>query len=72
MEFTLLKNVLFPGNFTHAPPHSKIAPKFLLSRPRKKEIPNSPRQHAFENLFSPTAEKGKEKYDLLYQNSVRG
>ena len=25
----------------------------------------------FENLFSPTAERGGENYDLLYQNSVR-
>ena len=24
-----------------------------------------------ENLFPPTAERGGEKYDLLYQNSVR-
>ena len=25
----------------------------------------------FENLFPPTAEKGGENYDLLYQNSIR-
>ena len=25
----------------------------------------------FENLFHPTAERGGESYDLLYQNSIR-
>ena len=25
----------------------------------------------FENLFPPTAERGGENYDLLYQNSIR-
>ena len=59
------------GIFIHAPSHSKLTPKFLLSRPRQKEITHSPRQHSFENLFPPTVEMGGGNYDLLYNNSVR-
>ena len=57
MEFTLLENALIRGIFTHASPHSKLAPKFLSSRPRQKEITHSQRQHSFENLFPPAAER---------------
>ena len=71
MEFTFLENALIRGIFTHAPPHSKLAPKFLSSRPKPKEITHSPRQHSFENLFPSTAERGGGNYYLLYQNSVR-
>ena len=71
MQFTFLENALIRGIFTHALPHSKLTPKFLSSRPRQKEITHSPRQHSFENLFPPTAERGRGNYDLLYQNSVR-
>ena len=55
----------------HAPPHSKFVRKFLSSRPRQKEIANSPKQHSFENLFPSTAERGRGNYDFLYQDSVR-
>ena len=58
-------------HFTHAPLHSYLAPNFLSSRRRQKEITLSPRQHSSENLFPPTAERGEGNYDLLYQNSVR-
>ena len=71
MEFAFLENALIRGMFTHAPPHSKLAPKFLSSRHRQKEITHSPRQHFFKNQFLPTAERGGGNYDLLYQNSVR-
>ena len=71
MEFLYLENPLIRGTFTRAPPHSKLTPKFLSSRPRQKEITHSPRQHSFENPFLPTAERGEGNYDLLYQNSVR-
>ena len=71
MEFTFLENALIRGIFTHAPPHSKLAPKFLSSRPKQKEITHSPRQHSFKNLFPSTAERGGGNYYLLYQNSVR-
>ena len=71
MEFTFQENTLIQGIFTHASTHSKLASKFLSSRPRQKEITHSPRQHSFENLFPPTAERGGGNYDLLYQNSVR-
>ena len=71
MEFTFPENVLIRGIFTQAPPNSKLAPKFLSSRPRRKEITPSTRQHSFENLFPPTAERSGGNYDLLYQNSVR-
>ena len=71
MEFTFLENALIRDIFTHAPPQSKLAPKFLSSRPRQKEITHFPRQHLFENLFPPTAERGEENYDFLYQNPVR-
>ena len=40
-------------------------PEVLVSSSRQKEITHSP------NLFPPTAEKGREKYDLLYQYLVR-
>ena len=34
-------------------------------------VPHSKLQpEFFENLFPPTAERGGEKYDLLYQNSI--
>ena len=71
MEFTFLENALIRGIFTHASPHSKLASKFLSSRPRQKEITHSRKQVSFENLFPPTAERGGENSDLLYQNSVR-
>ena len=71
MEFTFLENALPRGIFTHAPPHSEVAPKFLSSLPRQKETTHSPRQYSFENLFPRTAEKGGGNYDLFYQNSVR-
>ena len=70
MEFTCLENTLIQGIFTHSPPHLKLAPKFLSSRHRQKDITHSPRQHSFENLFPPTAKKGGGNYDLFYQNSV--
>ena len=69
--FSFLENALNLGIFTHAPPHSKLAPKFLSSDPRQKEITHSPWQHLFRNLFPPAVERGGGNYDLLYQNSVR-
>ena len=65
MEFILLENALIQGIFTHALPHSKLTTKFLSSRPRQKEITHSSRQHSFENLFPPTAERGGGSDDLL-------
>ena len=56
MQFTFLENVLIGNIFIHAPPHLKLSPKFLSSRPR---------QHSFKNLFPPTAKRGGENYDLL-------
>ena len=47
------------------------SPAKFLSRPRQKEIPHSPRQHSFENLFPSTAKRGGGNYDLFYQNSVK-
>ena len=71
MVLTFPGNALNMGIFTHVPPHSKHAPKFLSSHPRQKEITHSPRQHFFKNLFPPTAERGGGNYDLLYENSIR-
>ena len=71
MEFTFLENALIRGIFTHAPPFSKLSPKFLSSCPKQKEIAHSPRQHSFKNLFPPTAERGEGNYDLLHQNSLK-
>ena len=68
MEFTFPENVLIRETFTHVPPHSKLAPKFLSLRPTLKEIAHSPGQHSFQNIFPPTAERGGGNYDLLYQN----
>ena len=69
--FTFLENLLNQGIFTHVPPHSKLASKFLSLHPRQKEITHLPRQHFFENLFPPTAERSGGNYDLFYQNSIR-
>ena len=71
MEVTFLENALIRGIFTIAPSQSKLDTKFLSSRPWQKEITHFPRQHSFENLFPPTAERDGGNYDLLYQNSVR-
>ena len=71
MECTFLENALIRGICTHAPRHSKLAPKFLSPRPGQKKITHSPRQHSFENLLPPTAERDGGNYDLVYQNSVR-
>ena len=70
-SFTFIENALIRGIFAHTPHHSKLAPKFLSSRPRQKEITHSPKQHSFKNLFAPTAETGGGNYSFLYQNSVR-
>ena len=71
IAFTFPENALNLGIFAHVPPHSKLVSKFLVSHPRQKEITHSSRQHFFENLFPPTAVRGGENYDLLYQNSIR-
>ena len=36
IEITFLENELIRGIFTHAPPHSKLAPKLLSSSPGQK------------------------------------
>ena len=71
MEFTFLEHASIQDIFTNATPHSKHAPKLLPSRPRQKKITHSLRQHSFENLFQPAAERSGGNYDLIYQNSVR-
>ena len=71
MEFTFLESALIRGIFTHAPPHSQLAPNFVSSHLRQKEITISPREHSFENLFCPIEERGGGNYQLLYKNSVR-
>ena len=71
MEFTFLENALIRDIFTHALPHSKLAPKFMASHPRQKEITHSLTQHSFKNLFLPIAERGGGNYNLYFQNSVR-
>ena len=67
MEFTFLENALIQA-FLLMPLPTQKSPSLL---PRQKEITHSPRQHSFENLFRPTAERGGGNYDLLYKNSVR-
>ena len=59
------------GNFTHTPPHSKLATNFLSTRSRQKEITGFPRVHSFAILFSLAAKRDGGIYDFLYQNSVR-
>ena len=58
-------------HFYSCPSPLKTRPQLLSSRPRQKEVTYSRKQHSFENLFPPTAERGGRNYDLLYQNSVR-
>ena len=70
MEFTFLENALIRGIFTHALPHSKLAPKFLSSRPRQGNY-LFPQGAFFRKSVSPNNRKGGGNYDLLYQNSVR-
>ena len=55
------------------PPLSKLSLKFLSSSasPGRGKLLIPSRQRFFKNLFPPTVERGGEKYDLLYQNSVR-
>ena len=48
----------------------QTCPQYLSSHSRQKLLV-PPRQHSFENLFPPTAERGRGNCDLLYQNSVR-
>ena len=67
----ILRKFINLGIFTHVPPHSKIALKFLSLHPKQKEVTHSPRQHFFKNQFPSTTERGKGNYDLLYQKSVR-
>ena len=57
---TVLENALIRGIFTHAPPHSKLTPKFLSSHSRQQEITHSSRHHSFENLYLPAAERVEE------------
>ena len=58
--------------FYSCPSHLKTRPQVLaITLYRQKEITHSPRQHCFQHLFFPTAERGGANYDLLYQNSVR-
>ena len=71
MEFTFLEHALIQDIFTNTPPNSKHAPKFLSSCPRQKKITHSLRQHSFENLFQPKAERSGGNDDLIYQNSTR-
>ena len=60
MEFTFLENALIQGIFTHAPPHSKLTPKFLSSRSRQGEITHSPGQLLLK-IYFPQQQKGVEK-----------
>ena len=39
LELTFLENVLIRGIFNHVAPHSKLALKFLSSRPRQTKTP---------------------------------
>ena len=61
MEFTFLENALIRSIFTHAPPHSKLAPKFLPSRPRQKEITHSPQAAFFRKSVSHNSRKVQRK-----------
>ena len=67
----ILRKCIDSRHFYSCPSPLKTRPKFMSSHPRQKEIAHSPRQHSFENLFPPTAERGGGSYDLLYENSVR-
>ena len=39
----------------------QLSPKFILLRPRQREITHSAWQHSFEKLFPPAAERGWRK-----------
>ena len=65
MEFTFLQNTLIRGISTHAPPRSKLAPKFLSSRTRQKEITHSP-GGILSNIFTPQQQKGVEEIIMSF------
>ena len=69
MEHTFLENAMIRGIFAHAPPSPlQTCFQVLIITPyRQKGITHSTRQHSFENLFSPTVERGGGNYDLLNQ-----
>ena len=71
MEFTFLQKTLIGEIFSYATSHSKLAHKFLSSRPRQKKITHSPREHSYGNLFPATAENGGGNYDLLFKFSQK-
>ena len=60
MDFTFLENALIRGTFTRAPPHSKLAPKFLSSRARQKEITHYP-GNILSRICFPQLQNGVEK-----------
>ena len=61
MEITFLENALIRGSFTYAPSHSKLAPKFLSSRPTQKEILLIPPGSIHSKICFPQQQKGVEE-----------
>ena len=67
IEFKFLENVLIQGIFTHAPPHSKIAPpplQVLVITPWTKINYSFPYAVLFRKSVCPSSRKGRRK--LLY------
>ena len=65
MEFTFLENALIRGIFTHDFPHSKLAPKFLSSCHRQKEISHSPQAAFFRKSVSPNSRNGRRERTMI-------
>ena len=59
MVFMFLENALSLCIFTQAPvPHSKLEAEYFPNFPSRK-------------IYFPQAERGRENYDMIYQNSIR-
>ena len=64
MEFTFLENALIRGIF-NVSPLSKLAPKFLSSHPRQKEITHSPGR-VLSKICFPQQQKGFEETMICF------
>ena len=66
MEFTLLENLLIQGIITHALPHSKLAPKFLLSSTIGRRKLLIPPDSILSKICFPKQQKGVEETMICF------
>ena len=61
MEFSFLEDAWIRAIFTHAPPHSKLTPKFFSSRPIDRRKLRIPQAAFFRKFVFPNSRKGWKK-----------